>query len=227
MTSIVKFGSHEIEIAKLPPATISWAIQKAFNHEHGSVVSSAVGNEWYNEGVKLYKDSNPGVEITKEKREELKKAAKDTLDPESPWYKAKTDELRAESLKAILDGTIGDGNAERGPRLSPIEQEIAAECRAFVKTELLTRGEKQVTTADGKVKAAWGTKGTSWPQGSDVFKFASGDRTWDSLLSGALAHAKFGAEIRKRAQSALDEKARKEAKRLAEAAKTAEAEIAF
>jgi hypothetical protein len=200
------WGGNAFKIADTPLASIVALINRGATHIHGSETSSAVTSDVVREAINAM-DPVPVKEARKAAEDAIRTRLRENKFSKSPEFAAKCEAVRAEFLAEIFAGTLGDGG-ERGPRLSPLEAEMALEARNKVKARLVASG----------VTGAWGKNGTAFPKPDYVFTLDNGTtRTWSSFIEGYMT--KFDAELRKSAQATLDRKARESQKLAEQAAK--------
>lgn len=199
MTKIVEYGDYSVDLDTLPEISILSLATKGLAHFLGNEVSSKTIASLRRKALEVAKAANEGKELSTEARDAIIKAVK--FDAESAEHIALQTELRTSALKALADGTVGLSERS-GPRLSPLETEIAAivkrECLALVKNENVAIG--------GTVH-----KGKKNPEDDTKFNILGDSITWASMLA-RYSSGRHAPRIAKEAQAKLDADARKAAK---------------
>lgn len=203
----ITYGTHTVDGAKLPEASIRALLSRGLAHVLGNEVSSQVIAHFRGEAVKAHVatlDTDAAKAFTGETRKAFEKAVK--VDSDSDEYQSIKAKFQAEALAEVLAGTIGETSA-RGPKVDP----FTAKVNAIVKSELLT----QLRTAK-----FWGGKkdptlNESWTMNGVTY-------TFEQLLARRLAANK--ARIEKEAKAAIDTEARKKAS-IAKAVESGEMEF--
>ena len=206
------WGGKAIKLSETPLASIVALINRGSTHIHGSETSSAATSAKVRSVIEAM-SLVPTKEARKEAEDKIRAQLRVEAFSKSDEFAAKAQAIRDEFLAEIMAGTLGE-TSERGPKLSPLEAEMAIEVRAKVKALMQAKG----------AVGMWGKNGTAFPKPDYVFDLDTGPRTWENLLAGYAA--KFDVELRKSAQATLDRKAR-EAQKLAEQAKKAGGQIDF
>lgn len=115
MSNIHEYGNFKIDLDALPTKSVSALVARGISHYLGNEMSAKVASHFRSKAVEVL-----GEGATKEQKEAARKAVE--LDPESEEYQSVKLGFQNEGIKALLDGTIGEG-ASRGPRVDPVTAE--------------------------------------------------------------------------------------------------------
>jgi hypothetical protein len=200
MSNIHEYGNFRIDLDALPPKSVSALVARGISHYLGNEMSAKVASHFRSQAVKAL-----GEGATKEAKEAAAKAVK--LDPESEEYQAVKLGFQNDGIKALNDGTIGEG-ASRGPRVDP----VTAERNAIVTREVL---------AILRANKLWTEKKN--PSDSDTLDLGGTTHSVADLKARHLA--KHEARIGKEADAKIKADARKRAQAEEAAAKRGEAPV--
>ena len=194
-TFTIEHDGATFDFAALPPASQRALAREGLVHIRGNRVASKVVGYFRQQAAKDYNAAHGEGAFGKLDAATASRLAKEAIpDSESDAYQAKVREFRAETDKAILEGTLGDGRVA-GPKMSPLE----AEMEAIAKRELLViLVEKGIFTPSAKRRV---------PKPGDVFELKDGDRTYESFLAGYQAKHAERLEREAKAEIAKREKA--------------------
>jgi hypothetical protein len=200
MSNIHEYGQFKIDLDALPAKSVSALIARGISHYLGNEMSAKVASHFRSRAVEAL-----GEAATKEAKEAARSGVK--LDPESEDYQAVKLGFQTEGIKALLDGTIGEG-ASRGPRVDP----VTAERNAIVMREVL---------AILRANKLWTEKKN--PSDSDTLDLGGTMHSVGDLKARHLA--KHEARIGREAEAKVKVDARKRAQAEEAAAKRGEAPV--
>lgn len=167
------YGDITVDFDALPPVSQVALASEGLTHYLGNRVASR-SHAWAQ-----------GENQAKSTDKEVVKAWKET---NASTLAAKEAEFRAETVAALIDGSIGTRSG--GPRLSPIDTVKRTIAREDIATMLRSNGIKV-------------------PKGEETLTTKDGAFTMDALIERRLANETTGPDITKRAEKELAAKAKK------------------
>ena len=201
------YGDYDVDFNAIPQVSQVKLITAGLAHVLGNEVSSAV-NAFFRAQAVAQAEAKAGRTLTKDER----KSIKATEPTDSEAYLAKATELRKAKVQALLDGTIGESRSV-GPKLSPLEAEIAKR----VRDEVLAILRNEAIMGSGALK------GRKIPDDETEF-VVKGESVPFGELKERYASGKHAARIAKEAQAYLDAEAKRLAKLGASANEAADTE---